>query len=275
MELNSSTFILEIINFLVLVWILKRFFYKPVLELIARRKAAIEESVAKAEGLQNQAQALQQQYEDRLADWQQEKQQAQRTLDASLQKERERQMSTLQADLDAEREKEKVLVQRKIEHETQQIVETALQQGAQFASRLLCSVAGPELEKQLVNLLLKQLKDLPAEQLEQLRSVNGGSEAASGSSINSGAINSGAINSGAKNSGTKNDATITSAYPLDSSTQQALEQACKESLLVNGEFIYRQDPAIIAGLRINIGAWVLATNLQDELAGFVGFKNDI
>ncbi len=269
MELNSSTFILEIINFLVLVWILKRFFYKPVLELIARRKAAIEESVAKAEGLQNQAQALQQQYEDRLADWQQEKQHAQHTLDASLQKERERQMSTLQADLDAEREKEKVLVQRKIEHETQQIVETALQQGAQFASRLLCSVAGPELEKQLVNLLLKQLKDLPAEQLEQLRSVNGGSEAASGSSINSGAINS-----GAKNSGTKNDATITSAYPLDSSTQQALQQACKESLLVNGEFIYHQDPAIIAGLRITIGAWVLATNLQDELAGFVGFKND-
>ncbi len=262
MELNSSTFILEIINFLVLVWILKRFFYKPVLEIIARRKAAIEESVTKAEGLQNQAQALQQQYEERLADWQQEKQQAQRTLDASLQKERERQMGALQADLDAEREKEKVLVQRKIEHETQQTVETALQQGAQFASRLLCSVAGPELEKQLVNLLLKQLENLPAEQLEQLRSVNGGSEATSDSAINSGAINSGI------------DATITSAYPLDSSTQQALEQACKESLLVNGEFIYRQDPAIIAGLRINIGAWVLATNLQDELAGFVGFKND-
>jgi len=264
LELNSSTFILEIINFLVLVWILKRFFYKPVLEIIARRKAAIEESVAKAEGLQNQAQELQQQYEDRLADWQQEKQQAQRTLDSSLQKERERQMCTLQADLDAEQEKEKVLVQRKLEHEAQQIVETALQQGAQFASQLLCAVAGPELEKQLVSLLLKQLEDLPAEQLEQLRSVNGGSETGGGSSINSEAINS----------GTKNDATITSAYPLDSSTQQALEQACKESLLVNGEFIYRQDPAIIAGLRINIGAWVLATNLQDELAGFVGFKND-
>ncbi len=259
MELNSSTFILEIINFLVLVWILKRFFYKPLLDVIARRKAGIEETVAKAEGLENQAKELQQQYEERLADWQQEKQEAQRTLDVSLQKERERQMGALQIDLDAERKKEKVLEQRKLEHEAEQIVETALQQGAQFASHLLCAVAGPELEKQLVNLLLQQLERLPTGQLEQLRSINAGSENSSDSAINAGNIN---------------DITITSAYPLNSTTQQALEHVCKESLSVNGEFIYRQDPAIIAGLRINIGAWVLATNLQDELAGFVGFANE-
>lgn len=259
MEFNSSTFILEIINFLVLVWILKRFFYKPLLDVIARRKAGIEETVANAEGLQNQAKELQQQYEDRLAAWQQEKQEAQRTLDASLQKERERQMTALQADLLTERKKEAVLEQRKREHESQQIVETALQQGAQFASHLLCAVAGPELEKQFVNLLFKQLENLPTGQLEQLRSANAGSENSNGSAIYAGNIN---------------DITITSAYPLHSTTQQALEHVCKESLSVNGEFIYRQDPTIIAGLRINIGAWVLATNLQDELAGFVGFNND-
>ena len=157
-------------------------------------------------------------------------------------------MTVLRAELSAEREKEKLLEQRKREHETQQIVEIALQQGAQFASQLLSAVATPEVEKQLVNLLLKQLENLPIEKLEQLRSVNAGDI---------------------------NATIITSAYPLQSTTQQALKHACKESLLVNGEFIYRQDPAIIAGLRINIGAWVLATNLQDELAGFVTINNDI
>jgi len=90
--------------------------------------------------------------------------------------------------------------------------------------------------------------------------VNAGSETSSDSAINAGDINV---------------ITITSAYPLDSTTQQALEHVCKESLSVNGKIIYSQDPAIIAGLRINIGAWVLATNLQDELAGFVAFNNDI
>ncbi|MBQ0720983.1 MAG: F0F1 ATP synthase subunit delta [Gammaproteobacteria bacterium] len=264
MELNSSTFILEIINFLVLVWILKRFFYKPVLDVIARRKAGIDDTVAKADALQKDAQKLQQQYEERLADWELEKQRAQRTLDTRLQKEREAQMRVLQADLEAEREKEKVLIQRQLEHDSQQIVETALQQGAQFASHLLSSVAGPELEKQLVALLVQQLKNLPAQQLAQLRKVNGESDATNSSTINSATING----------STANAATITSAYPLDATTRQALELACKENLSVKGEFIYRQDPAIIAGLRINIAAWVLATNLQDELSGFVGFNHE-
>ena len=42
MELSWSTFFLEIINFLVLVWILKRFLYKPVMDVIARRREGIE-----------------------------------------------------------------------------------------------------------------------------------------------------------------------------------------------------------------------------------------
>ena len=37
MQLDWTTFILEIVNFLVLLWILKRFFFRPVREAIARR----------------------------------------------------------------------------------------------------------------------------------------------------------------------------------------------------------------------------------------------
>jgi len=245
LELNSTTFILEIINFLVLVWILKRFFYKPVLDVISRRKASIDESVAKAEQLQRNAESLQQQYDSRLADWEQERQTAQRKLAEEIQQQRERQLAALQNDLQVEREKEQLLIQRKLENERQQIVETALLQGAQFASTILSNLAGPELEQRLAKLLLDELEKLPAQQQDQLRSVNGS---------------------------TIDEATVTSAYPLDQITRRAIEQACREILPVNGQFRYQQDPDIIAGLRINMGSWVLATNLQDELKGFAGFK---
>ena len=72
MELNWSTFALEIINFLVLVWILKRFFYQPVLEVIARRRAGIEKTRTEALQLQDEAQALRSQYENRLTEWDKE-----------------------------------------------------------------------------------------------------------------------------------------------------------------------------------------------------------
>lgn len=246
MELNSSTFILEIINFLILVWILKRFFYKPVLDVIARRKADIEETVANAQTIQNNAEALEQQYASRLIDWEREKQAAQRTLADELQQQRDRQLAALQRELETEREKEEVLIQRKLENERQQIVETALLQGGQFATRLLSAVSGPELEQRLTALLLDQLKKLPADQRDRLRAVNAQA---------------------------LDQAIITSAYPLDDSTRQTLEQACKKTLQVNGTFHYQQDPNLLAGLRINIGSWVLTTNLQDELKGFAQFEH--
>ena len=37
MELDWSTFALEIINFLALLWILKRFLYRPILAVVAER----------------------------------------------------------------------------------------------------------------------------------------------------------------------------------------------------------------------------------------------
>ena len=48
MELDWTTFALEIINFLVLVWMLKRFLYRPVLATLAERRAGIERTLAEA-----------------------------------------------------------------------------------------------------------------------------------------------------------------------------------------------------------------------------------
>jgi len=74
MQLDWLTFTLEIVNFLVLVWILQRFLYRPVLETIARRKAEIDKTLADAASRQQDAQALEHRYQDRLVEWEKEKQ---------------------------------------------------------------------------------------------------------------------------------------------------------------------------------------------------------
>ena len=74
MEFNLSTFVLEIINFLILIWILQRLFYKPVLAVIARRKQHIDKTLAEAQKLQEQAEQLRQRYENRQNQWEREKQ---------------------------------------------------------------------------------------------------------------------------------------------------------------------------------------------------------
>ena len=86
MELNWTTVALEIVNFLVLVWILKRFLYRPVLQVIERRRADIETTLNEAREREETAQQLREQFENRLAAWQQDKLAAREELQRELER---------------------------------------------------------------------------------------------------------------------------------------------------------------------------------------------
>ena len=241
MELNWSTFLLEIINFLILVWILKRFFYKPVLNVIARRRRRIEKTLNDAKTLHEDAEALRVQYENRLAEWEKERQTAQSSLDKEIETERTRRMEALRTMLGEEREKARVIEQRAVETSRLRAEETALAQGAQFSARLLSLAAGPELEHRLLDLLLKELTSLPPERLSALRAAVGK---------------------------TADRILVASAYPLDDDTRLSLERTLGSVLAVTTPFHYEQDKDLLAGLRVTMGSWVLRANLQDELKSF-------
>src|SRR5574338_1303003 len=105
MELDWTTFILEIINFLILLWLLKRLLYKPVLNMIARRKAEIEKRVADSQALRQEAESLRAQYERRIIEWEQERTAARSRLLEEISTERARLTAALRASLDQERDK--------------------------------------------------------------------------------------------------------------------------------------------------------------------------
>ncbi len=65
LELNG-TIIAVILNFLILVWILTRFFYKPVEEAIEARKKSVSDVISEAEKKLSEAQDLKHEYEDRM-----------------------------------------------------------------------------------------------------------------------------------------------------------------------------------------------------------------
>ena len=115
MELNWSTFVLEIVNFLILVWILKRFFYQPVLGVIARRRAGIEKTLNDARKLQDDALALRGQYEARLAEWETERRAAREQLTREVEAERTQRLQALQDELAQERDRAAVVEQRRLD----------------------------------------------------------------------------------------------------------------------------------------------------------------
>ncbi len=242
MELNWTTFVLEILNFLVLVWLLKHFFYQPVKGVIARRQQAIEAQLQHAEEKQQQAVALRGQYENRLADWEQEREAARQQLAREMEAERERLQRELRQQMEAERQKSAVLAERTLAEQRRQVEVQALEQGARFVARLLEAVASPEVQDKLFEHLLQELQQLPPAQRDALQALSDGSHPLT--------------------------VEVLSAYPLSEAQQQLLREQVAARVPHHLQCTFREERKLIAGLRLTVGPWVMRANLHDELKTF-------
>ncbi|MDE2310797.1 MAG: F0F1 ATP synthase subunit delta [Betaproteobacteria bacterium] len=242
MDFDWTTFFLEIINFLVLVWILKRFLYHPILGVVARRRAGIEKAMADARRIEAEAGELKQQSQRELAQWKEDKEAAQAHLREELAAERERLMAEMEIAVAEERERRRVLEERQQVDFKRAVEEQGIAQGAAFAARLLSRVATPELEARLYALLLEDLRGLRAEDKRAVADA-----AAPGLQLK-----------------------VQSAFALDAARRAELAQALAE---VAGKVLpveYVENPELLAGFQVSIGPWILHANLRDELKFFSG-----
>ena len=242
MEFSWTTFLFEILNFVVLVWILKHFLFKPVMAVVDRRRTTIEAQLAESQRLNDESLALKKEYKNRLADWEHECQLAKTALAQSLNETRVSQQNQLQQTLAQEREKAKVADAHQRREATRHIEYQALQQSAQFAATLLGKAAGPELEERLLVILLNDLSTLSSEQVTALRLQWGESP---------------------------DVIMVASVYPIAEKQRQKLETILAATTQLSVPVHYEQDPALIAGCCITIGAWRLHANVRDDLNGFV------
>jgi F-type H+-transporting ATPase subunit b len=243
MELDWVTFGLEVINFLVLVWILQHFLYKPVLHTIRKRQAGIEKAMKEAEDGKVQAEELRKQYAGRLVGWEKEKESLRQKALAEVAGERKRRMEQMQADLDRAEERRKAVAGRRAQEMQDKLKQEARADAARFAAGFLKRLAAPSLQEGLVQALLEDLVKLPEEGRRQL---------AEASERNGDRIE------------------VSSAFALDDALRQKLLAGLGKATgrELDSDFEVNED--LVAGLRISIGSLVLHANVSDELDFFAG-----
>lgn len=243
MDFDWSTFFIEIINFLILVWILKRFLYHPILGVVAKRRAGIEKAMADARRIEAEAGELRQQSQRELAQWKEEKEAAKAHLREELAAERERLMAELETAVAEERERCRVLDERQQYELKRAVEEQGIAQGAAFSARLLSRMATPELEARLYTLLLEDMRGLRAEDKR--------------------AVADAAVVPGLQ-------IKVQSAFALDAVRREKLAHALADLAGNTLPIEYIENPELLAGFQVSIGPWILHANLRDELKFFGG-----
>lgn len=240
MQLDWTTFVLEIVNFLILLWILKRFLYRPVRNAIARRQAAVADTIAQAQAQVADAQALRTQYEGRMQAWDSEREAARARLAEDLDRQREREIAAIRTAVASEREKSQAVEARRLQEQTRTLREQAADQATAFAGALLERLSGPELDRHIARIVVEDLDALDEAQRSALQAA-----AAAAPRLE-----------------------ICSAHALPDDIFARLRDAVARQLGTSLEAARAVDPGLGGGVRIAVGPWLLETTLAHELAHF-------
>lgn len=251
MQINWSTFVLEIINFLVLVWLLRHFLYQPVLNVLHQRRARVAEKLALAEQTESEAQQIKQQFQEQVAGWAQEQAEQRQALANELKAIQNEALAQQHQALSQARKRDSARQAHQQRQWQQNIELRALRQAGSFASQLLSELSCPQLEARLLELFISQWHQLPDSALAGPRAALG-----EGACLR-----------------------VRSVDRLDSDQRQQLQQAIEQRL--SGQppgkllFEFEQAPELLCGIELIIGSWHLGANLNDELRFFADAAQEV
>jgi F-type H+-transporting ATPase subunit b len=239
--------LVEIVNFVVLVWLLTRFLYQPVNRAIAARQKAIADRMHEVQQLKTTTEALEQQYENRLVAWESEKAQLKTQFEreaTALKAQREQQ---LEAELARKREQEEAAAGARDAERARELDKQAAETAMAFASALLARIASPEVEKRIVDIALADLAALGNDEKAVLaRAQQNGS---------------GAV-------------VVATRYPLDDGRRASVAQALYRATGRNAEIRFEERENLVAGIHIDLGTAVLEADLAEELRWFAEHSHD-
>ena len=169
MTFNVWTFLFQVINFLVLVYILRRLLYRPLREAIDRRREANAKAQADAEAARREAAALQESLDRQLAEVDGKREAVLR--EARERAEAERQATAAEAEAAIRRRREEV--DRQLARERDEALRSLraelVHSAVEMAGRLLSEAADSTLQRQLAARLVEELRRVSEDQRRRFR----------------------------------------------------------------------------------------------------------
>jgi F-type H+-transporting ATPase subunit b len=229
----------QTLNFLILVWLMKRFLYKPILHAIDERDKRIAAELADADAKRAEAQRERDEFQKKNAQF--DRQRAgllERAMD-EVNAERHRLLDEARRAADALRGKRQDALQREQQALNDEITRRAQEEIFAIARQALTDLAGTSLEERMSEMFIHRLRELKGAAKETLAK---GLEALSGPVI------------------------VRSAFDLPSQQRATIEQALHEIFSRKLQVRFETAPNLISGIELTTDGHKVAWSVSDYLA---------
>ena len=168
MLINWFTVFAQAVNFLILVWLLKRFLYKPILHAIDEREKGIATQLADAEAKKAEAQKERDDFQHKNEAFDQERAALLKKATDEAKAERQRLLGEARKDADALRAKRQDALQSEQRNLNQEIIRWTQKEVFAITRKTLADLAGASLEERMGDVFVRRIRALDGAAKEQL-----------------------------------------------------------------------------------------------------------
>lgn len=239
MTIDWFTISAQAVNFLVLIWLMKRFLYKPILKAIDEREEKIADTIAQAASQEAGAQAQRQEFLKKNEEFDHQRAQmlSQATDEAHEQRRRLVDEANKEADALREQRQESLLedarrLSRAIGLRTQEEVFA-------IARKALSDLSSNSLEESMCKVFIRRLRDMDGQEKETLAAALG----------------------------TKSQpALVTSAFDLPQQQRQAIKNALDDIFQADIPLEFKTEPELIGGIELAAQGHKIAWNIAEYIS---------
>ena len=229
----------QALNFLVLVWLLKRFLYKPILHAIDAREERIAAELADAAAQKADAQKERNEFQRKNEEFDQQRGDLLSKAQDEVTTERSRLLDEARQAADALRAKRQDALQREQQSLNDEITRRTREEVFAIARETLTDLAGTSLEERMSDVFVRRLRELDGDAKESLAQ---------------------ALKTSA------DPALVRSAFALSDEQRAAIQQALNETFSADIHVRFETAPNVISGIELTVNGRKVAWSIADHLA---------
>lgn len=238
MLIDWFTVIAQTINFLILVWLMKRFLYGPILHAIDEREKKIAAELADADAKRAEANKERDDFARKNSQLQQQRTEliSEATSEADALRKRLIQEARQAADeFSAKRQESMKADARNL---NRALMQRTQQEVFSIARKTLADLAGASLEERMSAVFTGRLRDITSNAKTELTDAF---------------------------KSTAEFAVVRSAFPLPEEQRKAIQQAINETFAANVHLQFETAPEVVSGIELTVGGMKLAWSIADYL----------
>lgn len=237
MQIDIFTLLAEIVNFLILIWLLQRFLYKPVVNIMREREEKITHRLQEAERKRQEAQDEAQKYRQLQEELDSQRDERLREAREEANTRRESLIKQAREEVDEMRHSWQLAVQQEKDSFLHDFEARIGQSAVEVARRALDEMADARLESQVVGVFARRLRNAAEEDRERLA-----------------------------NALRDKSVQVESAFELSSTDRDAIEQALRSLHDDDLTPDYRVRPEMLCGIRLTTGEYRVSWSFEDYTA---------